>query len=92
MGIDQPLRTGIVQVGQSAFLECFRGILVARNRTFGVAGDRLVYPLNPFRRVEPVALPMRSGVLLARLGNMVPRGGQRFFVYDARYCLKQGID
>ena len=53
MRIGQPLRASVVQIGQGAFLEFFRYVLVAWHRTLGIAGDRLVYPLHPFGRIEP---------------------------------------
>ena len=53
MGVGQPLRAGVVQVGQGAFLEGLRCVLVAGHRAFGIAGHWFVHPLYPFRRVEP---------------------------------------
>ena len=51
--IGEPLRPIIVEVRQRALLERLGGGLVARNRTLRIAGDRLVHPVDPFRRVEP---------------------------------------
>ena len=51
--IGEPLRPGVVEVGQHALLERLRRILVAVNRPLRIAGRRLVDPFDPFRRVEP---------------------------------------
>ncbi len=48
--IREPLRTGIVEVGQGAFLEFLRRRVVTRHQALGIAGDRLVHPLDPLGR------------------------------------------
>ena len=53
MGIGEPLRAGVVEVGEGALLQLLGRGLVAGNGTLGIAWDRLVYPLDPFGRVEP---------------------------------------
>ena len=51
--VGEPLRAGVVEVRQGALLEGLLRIVVARNRTLRVAGNRPVDPLDPFGRVEP---------------------------------------
>ena len=45
MCIHQPLRAGVVQIRQRAFLEGLRGVLVAGNGALGISRDRLVDPV-----------------------------------------------
>ena len=51
--IDEPLRASVVEVRQRALLDRLRRGLVAGNRAFRIAGDRLLDPLDPLGRVKP---------------------------------------
>ena len=53
MRIGEPLRAGVVEVGEGALLQGLGRGLVAGNRPLGIACNRLVDPLDPFGRVEP---------------------------------------
>ena len=53
VSVGEPLRAGVVEVRQRAFLERLRRVLVAGDRALGIAGNRLIDPLDPFGRVEP---------------------------------------
>ena len=53
VGVGEPLRALVVEVRERALPQRLRGVLVARNRPPRVPGDRLVHPVDPFRRVEP---------------------------------------
>ena len=53
VGVGEPLRAGVVEVGQGAFLQLFPRRLVSGDRPLRIAGGRLVHPLHPFRRIEP---------------------------------------
>ena len=50
--VGEPLGTALVEARQRALLERLRRVLVAGNGTLRVAGNRLVDPLDPLRRVE----------------------------------------
>ena len=52
--IGEPLRPGVVEVRQRPLLERLGRVLVAWNRPLRVAGNRLVDPLDPFGRIQPV--------------------------------------
>ena len=53
MGVGEPLGAGVVEVGEGALLQLLGRGFVAGNGTLGIAWDRLVYPFDPFGRVEP---------------------------------------
>ncbi len=55
--IGEPSWAGVVEVRQHELFERFRRVLVAQDRLLGVAEDRLVDPLDTFRRVEPPVAP-----------------------------------
>ena len=51
--IDEALRAGVVEVRQRALLQRPCRLLVAGGGPLRIAGNRLVDPLNPFRRIQP---------------------------------------
>ena len=53
MSVREPLGAGVVEVGQRAPLEFVGRRFVAGNRALRIAGDGLVHPFHPLRRVEP---------------------------------------
>ena len=53
MGVGEPLRAGVVKIGEGAFLEFLGCHLVSGYRALGIAGDRFIHPFYPFRRIEP---------------------------------------
>lgn len=53
MRIGEPLRTGVVEVGQRPLLERLRRILVAGNGALREARNWLVDLLDPFGRIQP---------------------------------------
>ena len=53
MSIGEPLRSGIVEVGQRPGLEFLRRRVIASDRALRISGDGLIDPFDPFRRVEP---------------------------------------
>ena len=65
--VGKPLRAGVVEVRQRASLERLRGVLVAGNRTLGIAGNWLVHPVDPLGRIEPAVTQLDEP--LGGLGN-----------------------
>ena len=58
--IVEPLRAGVVEVRQRALLERLRRVLVAENGPHRVSRNRLVNPLDPFRRIQPAVAQLEQ--------------------------------
>ena len=96
MRVSKPLRAGIVEIGQGAFLELLRGGFVAGNRALGIAGNRLVDPFDPFGRVEPAVAQFNQPP--CSLGNgdgawvirVLGSGNVRGQAFGKRECTESG--
>ena len=61
MSVGEPLRAGIVEVGERASLEFLRRRFVARDGAFRITQHRLVHPPHPFGTVFNSLYPACRG-------------------------------
>ena len=85
MRVGQPLRTGVVEVGQRTGFEVFGRGVVSGHWAFGIAGNGFVDPFHPFGRVEPAVA--EGDEPLGRFGN--GRGARVFGIVRGRDVRRQ---
>ena len=60
VSVGEPLRAGVVEIGERAPLEFLGRSVIAGNRPLRIAGDGLVHPFHPLRRVEPAVAQLHQ--------------------------------